>query len=582
MGALFIGGIGGCDNFSCNASPPASGVKSVEVDASWARKAGVSAHIPATARSVFFARDLATVAEVFQFIDERLPVQGVSTVREAWKTTAGFDPFEAQRLAEIIGLAPTAPAAIFYDRGYWVLAAEIKDNKRVDTYFKDLENRRRQVQQTEALDIPRPDAAGAAGLAGDGAYRVEQGAGSALKISRGSAQGGHLGWLGVDGDTLLAAVRVEKQSINADDTGLPETWRAASKRPRFVGIAANQKLLRTLSPQGPALGIVRPAAWLAGITAHGHANTLLKRLLSQVGPVGIVLRSMSLDEGIGLRILTPGNPRAPAMIDSLGKAHETLAAPEGLVEPGVLAVGRLSVDPRKLYELFVSLLPAEQRDQIAEFWEQLDRELSINALRDVLDNLQGHAVLVAYGLDPDGLDASAPAQPWYLRALKLQSTREALLLPIKEREPLELVLDALTTVSKGKLSRQVAGPTIQYAWLAGGELKWAVILGDAHLIYVDSAVAFEHARAYERGARPMDTEFDKIGISRLFAPEQSAGLYVDTASLGGILSENRVEDAPSAALGWLKALNSVVVTIQEDGAESGGVTDVYIRVASDL
>src|SRR5690606_12520415 len=101
--------------------------------------------------------------------------------------------------------------------------------------------------------------------------------GSALKVSKGSAEGAQLGWVGLDKKTLLAAVRVEKQSINADDAGLPATWLAASKRPRFVGNAANQKLLRALTPQGAVVGIVRPAAWMADMKAHGHANTLLKR-----------------------------------------------------------------------------------------------------------------------------------------------------------------------------------------------------------------------------------------------------------------------------------------------------------------
>lgn len=570
VGLLFIGATGACDNFSCQSSEPKSSTTSAQVEASWARHAHISAHIPATARSVFFSRDLATTTEAFGFIDERLPVDGVSVIRQTWNRSAGFDPFDSASLTKI-GLDPSAPTAVYYDRGYWVFAAEVKDAELLGAFVEGFGAAPSENKQAEGTEIS------AKGDSASERFVVER-ADGALRLSSPGEGSDSLGWLGVDNNTLLAAVRVETLSINEDDTGLPSTWLAASKRPRFVADAANQKLLRELTPQGAVVGIVRPAAWMADIKASGHADTLLKRLLSQVGPIGVAANSMSLDEGVRLRVLVPGNPTAPAMITSLGQAEGPLAAPDGLVEPGVLAVARLSLDPRKLYELFVSLLPADQRDEVATFWEELDRELSINALRDVLDNLRGHAVLVAYGLDPNALNRDpADAQPWFLRTLKLESTREAVLLPIKEREPLELVLDALTTVSKGKLSRQVAGLTIQCAWMVDGELQWAVILGDEHLIFVDSAVAFEHARAFERGVRPMGAEFEKIGISRLFGPDESAGLYLDTASLGGILSEKSDDDAHAQSLAWLNALSSVVITTREDGPVS--TTDAYLRIA---
>lgn len=554
---LFIGAISGCDNFSCNSPASQSSSGQVEVESRWARQSPLSANIPATARSVFFSRDLATTADAFQYMDDSLPLAGISTLRQTWKQKAGFDPFEAAKLTKM-GVDPSSPTAFFYDRGYWVFAAEISDTEQLDPFFKNFE------------DTPPGSAGISVELVGDGAARWLKWSGS----------GEQLGWLGVDKTSLLVAVRVEKSMFGAEDTHPPSAWLSTSKRPRFVASGANQKLLRELTPLGAVVGIVRPAAWMANIKARGHANTLLKRIVSQVGPVGVAASFVSLSREVRLRILTPGNPRAPAMITNLGQADGPLVAPDGLIEPGVLAVARLSVDPRKIYELFVSALPAEQRDEIAEFWTELDKELSIDALRDVLDNLRGHAVLVAYGLDPAGLkpESKSNEQPWYLRTLKLQNTREAVLLPIKEREPLELVLDALTTVSKNKLSRQVAGATIQYAWLDDGELKWAVILGDEHLIFVDSAVAFEHARSYERGGTPMGEELENIGVSRLFSAQKSAGLYLDTASLGGILSETDSGKAPPTGVAWLNALSSVVITIQEQNAASAGVTDVYLRV----
>lgn len=521
-------------------------------------------------------RDLAAATEAFQFMDERLPLSGIAEFRQAWKLTAGFDPFEPNSLIEV-GVDPMAPAVIFYDRGYWVFALEVDDAEKTRRVIKEIGisgggNSSEDSAEDEIVGKKAAD---------DARFAVKLVGGDTMSLRKGSGAGEQVSWVGVDKKRLLAALRVEKLPVNADDTGLAKTWLSTSKRPRFVDDGANQKLLRDLTPQGAVVGVVRPAAWMADIKAHGHANTLLKRLLSQIGPVGVAANSMSLEQGVRLRLIAPGNPRAPAMITSLGQAEGPLVAPDGLIEPGVLAAARLSAEPRKLYELFVSLLPAEQRDEIAAFWQDLDRELSINALRDVLDNLEGHAVLVAYGLDPDALrpDTDSAGRPWFLRAMKLETTREAVLLPIKEREPLELVLDALTTVSKGKLSRQVAGLTIQYAWLVDGELKWAVILGDEHLIFVDSAVAFEHARAYERGARPMGAEFEKIGISRLFSAETTAGLYLDTASLGGILSEKNSEGRLDESVAWLNALSSVVITTQEKGAASDSITDIYLKIA---
>ncbi|MFP4597938.1 MAG: hypothetical protein ACLFVJ_06790 [Persicimonas sp.] len=548
LAAVALIAAGGCEKLSCQAEP-----KNVQPDnaARWAEKTRLADLVPKTARTVVFSRDLPTMAEALQFGASRLPHQDLEQAQSAARSVTELDPFAAQTLTEL-GLDERAPAVLFYDRGYWTIGAGIQEPERLEGALTRVEERADITHGS--LDYGPLDLDFLASADGEGAR---------VYIAR-------------DEQLALFSVRVDRDYLGADDKpGLPAAWLESSNRPRFLDEPQHRELFAELTTVGELVGVIRPAAWLAGGQNSGkdrqaHAQVLRERLLGQIGPVGFAASSVSLDESASLRVLTPGNPGSPVMLSNLGKAEGDIPPLGGLIEPGVLGVARLSVSPQSLYDLLVSSLPAQRRQELGTFWDELDRELRVNFQRDILDNIRGHAVVVAYGLDRRSLESSQAH--WLLEVLMLEATREALLIPIKEREPLEQVLNGLTTVSKGKLTRQAVGHTLQYAWFEDDELKWALILSDEHVIFVDSAVAFEHAGGFEKRARPLGARFEQMGITRLFEEEHEAGLYLDTASLKDILDET---DYAGAAR-WLEPFHSVVITTRTEGRE--GTTDIELKM----
>jgi hypothetical protein len=542
--------LGACDMLSCNDKRERVGPQNA---ARWVEQTHVAQFIPKTARTVVFSRDLPTLTEALRFGSARLPSPDLGAATDAWGSATGIDPLDDEAL-EKLGLDTARPAAVFYDRGFWSIAAQIE---KPEVFEQALEA----ASQRESIE----------------ARETDFGPMSLVKLSLVKlplvepSVDDHTVFVAYDQDSVLISVHHEPSALHTDTSTLPDAWLPQSTKRRFVEAPDHRSLLREMTTVGEIIAVVRPSAWLAGQRASGQAGVLLARILDQVGPVGIAASSVSLEKSVRVRVLTPGNKRAPAMITSLGQADGDIPSLGGIIAPGVLGVARLSVSPRQLYELLSSGLPAAQRQEVSAFWDELDRELRINAQRDVLENLRGHAIVVAYGLDRDGLEASKA--PWYLDVVKLDATREAVLLPIKEREPLEQVLNALTTVSKGKLTRQEVGHTLQYAWLDDGQLKWAVILSDENLIYVDSSVAFEHAVEYERGAGPLGEQIEEAGITRIFDDRAAAGVYLDTASLTNMLAEAGSEHAK----GWITPFRTAIVTTRdEDGV---GVTDIELEIS---
>jgi hypothetical protein len=503
------------------------------------------------------------MTEALEFGATRLPRPVIAPTTKVWATATGVDLLDDEALVTL-GLDAARPAALFYDRGFWNFAAAVKKPQALENELQDVlktADRAKDVQARE-LDF--------------GSMSLFE-----LAILDSSGTPASTIFVAYDDRMLLVSVRVDDSPLHTDTSTLPDAWLPESTKSRFVEDPDHRKLLAEMTTIGEIIAVVRPSAWLAdrGLSDNsegdqgpsGQAGLLLGRILDQVGPVGIAASSVSLDESVRVRVLTPGNPRAPAMIASLGQADGDIPTLGGIIAPGVLGVARLSVSPRQLYELLLSGVPAKQRREVGRFWDELDRELRINAQRDVLENLRGHLIVVAYGLDRDGIEASDA--PWYLDAVKLDATREAVLMPIKEREPLEQVLNALTMVSKGKLTRQAVGHTLQYAWIDSGRLEWAVILSDENLIYVDSSVAFEHATEYERGASPLGAQIKAAGITRVFDKEAAAGVYLDTASLTTMLAEADGDDA----LGWIAPFRSAIMTTRQK--EGVGVTDIDLEMA---
>lgn len=535
--ALFVAG---CTIDSCGEEA------NVESDdpTRWAEKSELASFVPSSARVAVFARDLETFADTLSFGAQRLPADVLGRAERVLSVISDADALDGDAFEEI-GLSPRAPAVVFHDRGYWTIAVGLDRSNR-------LERALREAGANEGVERTRAEF----GSFSADYLRVDGEPEASAIIARGEQR-------------ALISLPVQAE-IDRDDPRLPSTWQPDSQRSRFLDDQRRRELLGQMSGVGEVVGVVRPATWLADMRADGQAEVLRQQLMTQTGPVGFGFNAASLGESAQLQVVLPRNPEAPQMVPDLGEADGDLPSLGGLVEPGVLGVGRVSADPESLYRLFVSAMPAERRRDIDDLLERLDEELRVDVERDVLDTLRGHAVIVAYGLKREAFDSGA--SPWLLELAKLEPTREAVLMPIHEREPLERVLDAWTTVSKSKLSRQKSGHTLQYAWIEEGTLEWAFILSDDYLVFVDSAVAFEHAAAFEERAGPMDDELEERGLDRLFAGEYEAGLYLDAATLTDILAE---VDQKRAAR-WLAPFDSLVVTSRTDGGS--GVVDAEFQM----
>ncbi|MFW5968747.1 MAG: hypothetical protein ACOCV2_14580, partial [Persicimonas sp.] len=452
----------------------------------WAVETDLAKFAPRSARAVTVARDLETLDEYLAFARRGLPVAELDDAMRLLEALGGSARFD-DKSVEDLGLARRAPAVLFYDRGYWSLALGVDEPTRFAEAVAEATDEER--FRSEAAEFGSFDAS---------LVRLEDDSDAPVYL----AHGDHMALISLPIDAAR----------DPSTPRLPESWLPDSQRARFVEIDERRDLFERTSG-GEFVGVVRPSTWLAEIDSTGQAEVLRQQLMTQIGPVGFELNSASLDESAQLDIVLPGDPGAPEMVSDLGSADGELPPMGGLIEPGVLGAARLSVDPEQFYGLAISAMPAERRNDVNAFLERLAADFEVDLQRDVLDNVRGHAMVVAYGLEREVFESDDAH--WFLKLAKLQATREAVLMPIRAREPIEKVLDAWTTLSKGKLSRQRAGQTLQYAWLDGGELEWAFILSDEYVIYVDSAAAFEHAVAYEERARPLGDEFEAQGLTRL-------------------------------------------------------------------
>jgi hypothetical protein len=312
-----------------------------------------------------------------------------------------------------------------------------------------------------------------------------------------------------------------------------------------------------------AVGLVEPGDWMRSDGATGQAAVLLSRMVNQLGPTALRLTHDAERGELAAELHSRSDPGEPTVISEVGPAEGDLPALGGLVEPGVLGVLRFSVDPKAVYRLFVSTLPARRRQQLEMFWEQMDSKLLVDGPDGLLDNFTGHVVLVFYGLDGEQLSTDEGLSARQM--LTLQPTSEAILLPIKSRKKAERLLDKLTQITKGKLSRQRGEHTVQYAWLADGVLEWAFILSDEHILFVDSATAFGQAMHFERRGRPLTAEqIETLGIGPLLERRDRSGLYLDTGTLANLLAENGHQKAAA----WLVPFRSLLLTTEMTGGVS--------------
>lgn len=348
-------------------------------------------------------------------------------------------------------------------------------------------------------------------------------------------------------------------------------WLTLEPEQQWNADPEHRRVAQELEVLGSTYVVVRPSAWLRRLRATNQRSEELRdRIAAESGLLGVAAQYNKDANLVRLRVLVTEDRGQPAVIRSLGEARGALPSLGELVVPGVLAVWRLSANPRTFFELVQSATPPERRASVKRVMEQVRAEFALDLEDMVLDNLRGHAVAVVYGFEPE----------WFARqpeemmrdALFFDATREAIFLPIEDRKKMALLLDAMTQMTDSKLSRQRVEPVTQYAWLEDGELCWALILHEEYMVLVDSAPAFERAMRYVRNPAPLAPALEKLGLGRLFEDTLSAGAYVD---LGGMRTLFRDTDARVMA-SWLEPYDTVLVLNRERGGVS--MLEVELRL----
>lgn len=475
---------------------------------------------------------------------------GLSQVRESWRRSLGLDPWQSDTW-HLLGIDTSRPVDVFLDEGLWVIhgTKTTDGSAKFDTWIRSRETaktflvERRNVASLSLEVIALPVSEKPAILA---------------RATRGN-------------DILI----VVGERLAPTQTRLEKVDKHLQKWMNLSGqsVWASQPWTRDFQVPGidrPVVGGIKPRHWLARESSEGHAALLWLRLRNQLGPIAFAAHFDKPTQTFTLDVQSTSDPREPAFVRDLQGASGDLPAAGALVVPGVLAVARLSVNPRKFYELVRSTFPAEQRLELDRLVHELDEQLAINIMDDLLDNLYGHIVVVVYGFDArifkeqdSGLLANI---------LFLKGTREAVYIPVKSRQRIEDLLNAWTQISKGKLNRQVVQQTIQYAWFEDGNLTWALLLGPDHVILVDSTAAFDRAMAFQRSAPSVKAADERV--MPLLEGRDLSGFFVDTRALANLMGTEPL-DSFQRVLEPLKSVRVISETMDNS------VSRMTIRVDLD-
>ncbi|WP_230470156.1 hypothetical protein [Lujinxingia vulgaris] len=463
--------------------------------------------IPQTAQVVVFAEELASLESALNGVMDRAPVVGEAlegvVLDEVWSS---------------VGAGAGLPAVGYLAHGQVVLAG----------------------WREPGVEVEAPSA-----LWGMEARAHEvEGARRALRLH--DAQGELQGWAVVDARRWAVGWFVEDKP----KTRLDEVVLALGER--SLEVEGHRRFLTT-SQARPISAMISAGRLAEGLSGKGQAGVLAQRMARELGWVHLRAGLDATRRQVELEVGTPGVRGVATSIEDLGEAAGDLPPVGGLVRPGVLGAVRISASPERFVEFVRATLSADDRLRLDQWIEELDEELRVDVMGDVIGQLTGQALVVIYGLESsffeqEGIEALAAV-------VRLKSTRDAVLLPIKERRPVEDMLNSLTQVSRGKLQRQVIRHMIQYAWIEDGELKWALILGDDHVLLVDSAVAFDHANRWERSPQTEGDLMEGRGIDAMLAGRSGGGIYVELGALRGIFEEK----GPEELARWLTPFEAVKV-----------------------
>ena len=403
------------------------------------------------------------------------------------------------------------------------------------------------LARRSSLDAPLPEAA-------EGAHVIALGEGAALALATRSVLAP---WL--------------PPSEAAPTRSWPTRWSSLHPSQSWEADPVHRELRDALIPHGPFYAVARPGPWLDQAPASSLlARDLLTRMVQHSGRVGVVGR-LEPSGAVRLRVLTALDMGAPSVVDRLGRAKGPLPRLGGLIEPGVLGVLRVSLDPVAAFDLMRSGLAAAERDQLEALFATLERDFALDVEHAVVSNLIGHAVVVVYGLTlPDEPPASFTALA--LDLLSGDLTHEAVFVPIEDRDRLALFLDALTQLSRGRLVRQRRDDVLEYAWFDGpGALRGGALLTATHLVLVDSAVAFNHAAAHARAPTDLAPSLSRLGLDPLLEGDERSGIYVDVDALETLLRPGDLEVMGE----WLAPLDRITLVTRE--SSPFGITDITLE-----
>lgn len=496
--------------------------------------------VPSSARAALTTQRLDGFLLVLETLaHQKSSKSAINHTRERFKSNLKFDPYVAASW-KAMGVSTDQKAHVFEDDAHWVLAARLEDPKALPRW---VESHTKEHGFTSA----------SASQGGYDVYRI------------GSSNDVALLYLASNDRTLFAVPvgstqpsrpgTIEPQPLNLDlIQRRVQAWSRLEPQERLNETHA-MKLVDAFDSDMPFYGIISPAKWMgnADPTLPRQAQTIYRRIQNQLGPIGIGAHFDPVARRIEARLKLSDDPEAPSFVPELSSATGALPDVGGLVTPGVLGAFRISVDPTEFFTLARSLLPAQMRLEVDAVIARYRDELAIDLMTEVLHTIHGHMVVAIYGFDVERLRSDNPTL--VADIVGLRATREAVLIPIRSREPLEDVLNAATQLSRGKLNRQITGDSIQYAWIDDG-LQWALVLTDEAIIVVDSTAAFDHAIAYERSARPLDEVLSQKGVDAVFAPSIQAGAYIDTGSLARLMAD--AGDAQLAS--WIEPFESIVMT----------------------
>ncbi len=468
-----------------------------------------STPVPATSDLVLYAQTLGSLVRSADALATRTDSRWrLVSFKEAVFRNVGLDIY-SKEFWDLIDIDFEKPSTLFSDEGIWVIRGTRDKAKSFDAWLEP-----KAKAGTYKVDVFK---------AGDFDLQIISTPQDPSAIFARAVSGDQVSW--IPGPRLAPGAEWTSASLAKSF----EAWSALESAGSWRSKPWTTDF-QTPDDTWPIVGGFRTKSFIDDKTGTDHAEGLWSRMRNQFGPMGVKIGWRSPAQ-VEILVRTHVDLSEPSFVKEIQGASNLNPEIGGLVVPGVLGVARLSVNPKKTFDLVRSGLPPEQRVELDRFLAQLDETLAIDLVKDVLDNLPGHFIAIIYGFDVKQLQAEGASL--YSNLFFLRATREALYVPLKQSSVMENVLDAWTQISP-HLSRQRVENSVQYAWVKDNVLSWAILLNQDHMIVVDSTAAFDRALAYQRNPRAIPVA-DPL-IAELLETPNRTGMVLDARGLANLVA----------------------------------------------